>query len=246
MIIKKIFHLFSFLTHRGTLAGCYMIKKFGFSAPEAIGWIRICRPGSIIGPQQQFLIDYDYSINYKQNHQIQENRIITHKKSNNVMSPLKSTNSFSSRKPSLSKPTGGNLNKNINKSPKTSARQNRLNTTHNPYMFGSPSSPSNSQTNNRSSERVSTASNSPRSKKKKDDFRIQTATPGKNIITDINVRKQSLNSFDKIENTHFHDNTRPYNGIPRNIIHQPTGITPKFPQPRKLKRAINASKREIR
>ena len=48
-----------------------MIKNYGFSAPEAIGWIRICRPGSIIGLQQQFLIDYDRSIN--SNSKIQEN-----------------------------------------------------------------------------------------------------------------------------------------------------------------------------
>jgi cell division cycle 14 len=49
---------FCFLIHRGTLAGCHLIKNFGFSAHEAIGWIRICRPGSIIGPQQQFLVAY--------------------------------------------------------------------------------------------------------------------------------------------------------------------------------------------
>lgn len=36
-----------------------MIKHYNFSAPEAIGWIRLCRPGSIIGPQQHFLIHYD-------------------------------------------------------------------------------------------------------------------------------------------------------------------------------------------
>jgi hypothetical protein len=35
-----------------------MIRKFDFTAAEAIGWIRICRPGSIIGPQQQYLVRY--------------------------------------------------------------------------------------------------------------------------------------------------------------------------------------------
>ena len=34
----------------------YMIKHYGFTAEEAIGYIRICRPGSVIGPQQKFLI----------------------------------------------------------------------------------------------------------------------------------------------------------------------------------------------
>ena len=36
-----------------------MIKHFDFTGPEVIGWIRICRPGSIIGPQQNFLINYE-------------------------------------------------------------------------------------------------------------------------------------------------------------------------------------------
>ncbi len=36
----------------GTIIGCYMIKKYGFTAREAISWIRLCRPGSVAGPQQ--------------------------------------------------------------------------------------------------------------------------------------------------------------------------------------------------
>ena len=43
----------------GTLIACYMIKHHGFTAREAIGWIRLCRPGSIVGRQQQFLVTYD-------------------------------------------------------------------------------------------------------------------------------------------------------------------------------------------
>ena len=58
---KEIFVIV--LIHRGTLAGCYLIKKFGFTADEAIGWIRICRPGSIIGPQQGYLIKYHDDMN---------------------------------------------------------------------------------------------------------------------------------------------------------------------------------------
>lgn len=46
------------LGRTGTLAGCYMIKNHGFTAREAIGWIRLCRAGSIIGPQQQYLLQY--------------------------------------------------------------------------------------------------------------------------------------------------------------------------------------------
>ena len=31
------------------------MKHFKFTAPECIAWLRICRPGSVIGPQQNYL-----------------------------------------------------------------------------------------------------------------------------------------------------------------------------------------------
>lgn len=43
------------LGRTGTLIACYIIKHYRFSAAEAIAWIRICRPGSIIGNQQHWL-----------------------------------------------------------------------------------------------------------------------------------------------------------------------------------------------
>ncbi|KAJ4459019.1 putative Dual specificity protein phosphatase CDC14A [Paratrimastix pyriformis] len=43
------------LGRTGTLIACYLIKHYHFTATEALGYIRICRPGSIIGPQQHFL-----------------------------------------------------------------------------------------------------------------------------------------------------------------------------------------------
>lgn len=45
------------LGRTGTVIGCYMMKHFRFTADELIGWLRIVRPGSVIGPQQQFLKD---------------------------------------------------------------------------------------------------------------------------------------------------------------------------------------------
>lgn len=45
------------LGRTGTLIGCYLMKHYRMTAAEAIAWIRICRPGSIIGPQQHFLQD---------------------------------------------------------------------------------------------------------------------------------------------------------------------------------------------
>ncbi|XP_022255922.1 dual specificity protein phosphatase CDC14AB-like [Limulus polyphemus] len=43
------------LGRTGTLIGCYIMKHYRFTAAEAIAWIRICRPGSIIGQQQHWL-----------------------------------------------------------------------------------------------------------------------------------------------------------------------------------------------
>ncbi|XP_077943316.1 dual specificity protein phosphatase CDC14B isoform X6 [Gasterosteus aculeatus] len=50
------------LGRTGTLIGCYMMKHYCLSAAEAIAWIRICRPGSIIGPQQNFVEDKQNSL----------------------------------------------------------------------------------------------------------------------------------------------------------------------------------------
>jgi cell division cycle 14 len=43
------------LGRTGTCIGAYMIKHEKFTAKEVIGWLRLCRPGSVIGPQQQFM-----------------------------------------------------------------------------------------------------------------------------------------------------------------------------------------------
>jgi hypothetical protein len=45
------------LGRTGTCIGCYMMKHYRLTAEETIGWLRIVRPGSIIGPQQQFMKD---------------------------------------------------------------------------------------------------------------------------------------------------------------------------------------------
>jgi len=39
------------LGRTGTLIGCLAIKKYQFPAKAFIGYIRLCRPGSILGPQ---------------------------------------------------------------------------------------------------------------------------------------------------------------------------------------------------
>mmetsp|Transcript_25338 Transcript_25338/g.67921 ORF Transcript_25338/g.67921 Transcript_25338/m.67921 type:complete len:416 (-) Transcript_25338:114-1361(-) len=47
------------LGRTGTLISLYLMKHFGVTTPEVIGWLRLCRPGSVIGPQQNFLQDME-------------------------------------------------------------------------------------------------------------------------------------------------------------------------------------------
>lgn len=47
------------LGRTGTMIAAWMIKNMGFSANEAIGWIRLVRPGSIVGPQQHLLVELE-------------------------------------------------------------------------------------------------------------------------------------------------------------------------------------------
>ncbi|EYB98381.1 hypothetical protein Y032_0131g1592 [Ancylostoma ceylanicum] len=44
------------LGRTGTLIACWMMKEFGLNAAECMAWLRICRPGSVIGPQQEYLV----------------------------------------------------------------------------------------------------------------------------------------------------------------------------------------------
>ncbi|EEA06785.1 dual specificity protein phosphatase CDC14A, putative [Cryptosporidium muris RN66] len=50
------------LGRTGTLLGCYAMKNFHFTAAAWIGWNRIARPGSILGPQQQFLHEIEMEL----------------------------------------------------------------------------------------------------------------------------------------------------------------------------------------
>lgn len=45
------------LGRTGSLIGCYIMKHYHLTAHETIAWIRICRPGSVIGHQQRWLED---------------------------------------------------------------------------------------------------------------------------------------------------------------------------------------------
>ena len=59
------------LGRTGTLIGCYAIKKYDFNGNEFIAWSRMCRPGSVLGPQQEFLCEFYNKVSGKtpKNHQ---------------------------------------------------------------------------------------------------------------------------------------------------------------------------------
>ena len=46
------------LGRTATLIGCFAIKYYNFTGHEFIAWARLCRPGSVLGPQQHFLCEF--------------------------------------------------------------------------------------------------------------------------------------------------------------------------------------------
>jgi cell division cycle 14 len=44
------------LGRTGTLIGLWAMREYQFPASSFIGWIRVARPGSVLGPQQHYLI----------------------------------------------------------------------------------------------------------------------------------------------------------------------------------------------
>lgn len=48
-------HCLAGLGRTGTMLAVYLMRHYGFTARAVIGWLRLCRPGSITGIQQQYL-----------------------------------------------------------------------------------------------------------------------------------------------------------------------------------------------
>ena len=44
------------LGRTGTLMACYLMKHYRLTGREAIAWLRVARPGSVIGPQQHYVV----------------------------------------------------------------------------------------------------------------------------------------------------------------------------------------------
>ncbi|XP_063633742.1 dual specificity protein phosphatase CDC14AB-like isoform X2 [Cydia splendana] len=72
------------LGRTGSLIGSYLIKHYRMTAREAIGWMRICRPGSVIGHQQGWLEQIESWLTkqgntYRKKYFNDEDRIPVHK-----------------------------------------------------------------------------------------------------------------------------------------------------------------------
>ncbi|EKX46726.1 hypothetical protein GUITHDRAFT_107503 [Guillardia theta CCMP2712] len=46
----------------GCIIGTYLMAMRGFTAKEAVGWIRVMRPGSVLGAQQEFLESHEHAM----------------------------------------------------------------------------------------------------------------------------------------------------------------------------------------
>ena len=65
--LLKIIFFKAGLGRTGSLIGAYLLKHYRMTAKEAIAWIRICRPGSVIGHQQTWLENHEESLWYEGN-----------------------------------------------------------------------------------------------------------------------------------------------------------------------------------
>ena len=55
-------HCLAGLGRTGTLIGLWLMGKLGWGARECIGWMRIVRPGAVIGAQQHFLVQAEATL----------------------------------------------------------------------------------------------------------------------------------------------------------------------------------------
>lgn len=95
------------LGRTGTCIGAYMMKHYKFTAAEAIGWMRLCRPGCVIGPQQHFLQDIEQQMWHEGDVarlKVHRSLAETNKKGSVSMPMLKKSSDFDVEPEALSKP----------------------------------------------------------------------------------------------------------------------------------------------
>jgi len=56
---KIAVHCHAGLGRTATMLGCHLIKNFGFDSRSVCGWLKMCRRGSVMGPQHFFLDKYE-------------------------------------------------------------------------------------------------------------------------------------------------------------------------------------------
>lgn len=86
---KIAVHCHAGLGRTATMIGCYLIKDFGFDARSACGWLKLCRRGSVMGPQHFFLDKYQADLeNIKKSaHEISKVPVAVDKSNGQIHSP---------------------------------------------------------------------------------------------------------------------------------------------------------------
>jgi len=57
-----VVHCRAGLGRTGTMICTYLVKQYGFTTAEAVAWLRICRPGSVMSFQQQYLHSREFAM----------------------------------------------------------------------------------------------------------------------------------------------------------------------------------------
>jgi len=96
------------LGRTGTLISLYLMKHFMLTTEEVIGWLRLCRPGSVIGPQQNFLQDMQTKM-WKEGeaHRRRADEVNTQMKGLTVGTPSPNKAAAAAKSPSPTKSSGG-------------------------------------------------------------------------------------------------------------------------------------------
>lgn len=92
-------HCHAGLGRTATMIGCYMIKHFNFTSRSVCGWLKLCRRGSVMGPQHFFLDKYQMEIEAMKKDVVEPTKIsspslngIHGRFSRNVIAPMAQTN----------------------------------------------------------------------------------------------------------------------------------------------------------
>ena len=87
-------HCHAGLGRTATMIGCHLMKNYGFDSRSVCAWLKMCRRGSVMGPQHNFLDQYMKNIeNIKKTNGLQEEIVTIRVKKESVASKLIGTSS---------------------------------------------------------------------------------------------------------------------------------------------------------